>query len=59
MKSVPPKQEHSDFDLMVKILVIGNSAVGKTSVINKFCESAFTHNHIATIGNIKLYIQFL
>ena len=52
MKSVK-KQEHSDFDIMVKILVIGNSAVGKTSIINKFCESAFTHNHIATIGNNK------
>jgi len=35
---------------MVKILIIGDSAVGKSSTINKFCEGLFSHTHIATIG---------
>ena len=54
MKSVV-NQDKNHFDLMVKILIIGNSSVGKSSIINKFCESTFTHNHIATIGNIDLF----
>ena len=50
MRAVP-KRENNDSQIM-KILVIGNSGVGKTSIINKFCRSVFTDNHIATVGNI-------
>ena len=48
-------QDKSHFDLMVKVLIIGNSAVGKSSIINKFCDATFTHNHIATIGIVDLF----
>jgi len=44
------RNEKTDYDIMVKILIIGDSAVGKSSIINKFCEGQFSHTHIATIG---------
>lgn len=33
-----------------KIILIGDSTVGKTSIINRFSENDFSKTHIATIG---------
>ena len=33
-----------------KILIIGNSGVGKTSLMNRFCNNAFMQTYIDTIG---------
>ena len=36
---------------LVKILVVGDSGVGKTSLLNRFSDNMFNKNFIPTIGN--------
>lgn len=42
--------KQATYDYMVKILIIGDSAVGKTSFLRRFCEGDISNTHIATIG---------
>lgn len=45
------KQKTKDpYDYMLKILILGDSAVGKSALLMKFCDNQFTQSHIATIG---------
>lgn len=44
------KKKELPFDHMVKLIIIGDSGVGKTNMIMKFCEQGFRDNYIATIG---------
>lgn len=39
-----------DYKYLVKILIVGNSGVGKTSIITRFAKNQFSHGHLATIG---------
>jgi len=39
-----------DYDDLFKILLIGDSAVGKSSLLMRFTEAKFTPNFISTIG---------
>ena len=36
---------------VLKILVVGDSGVGKTQIINRYVEGTFNPLHIPTIGN--------
>lgn len=38
------------YDWLVKLLIIGDSGVGKTNILLRFCENNFTPNHLTTIG---------
>lgn len=38
------------YDLLAKVLIIGDSGVGKTCLLLRFCENSFTTSHLATIG---------
>ena len=49
---IPPKTPKPlvPFNKMFKIIVIGNSAVGKTSIVNRFVGDRFDQNYKATIA---------
>lgn len=55
--------EETEFDYQKKICLFGDPAVGKTSLIRRFVEDAFSDNYISTIGTnimsklVNLYIQ--
>ncbi len=38
------------YDYQVKLLMIGESGVGKTCIIQRFARNDFTLNHLATIA---------
>jgi len=44
------KQQPPDFDHLFKILLIGDSSVGKTSICTRFTDNAFSEAFIATLG---------
>jgi len=47
MKAVKKKD---DSDVIVKIVIIGDSGVGKTNILVRFCDNDFKINYSATIG---------
>ena len=42
----------------IKIMLIGDSTVGKTSLIRKYCENEFSETYITTVG-IDFQIKYL
>jgi len=40
----------SQVDILAKLLIIGNSGVGKTNILLKFTANTFVMSHITTIG---------
>jgi len=43
-------QKNQNYDYLIKLLVIGDSGVGKTNMLLKFCENNFMTSHLTTIG---------
>ena len=39
-----------DFDFLLKMIIIGDSGVGKSNIMLRFSSGAFHENHYATIG---------
>ena len=39
-----------DIELAIKVLIVGNGAVGKSSMIQRYCKGVFTHEYKKTIG---------
>ena len=39
-----------DYDLMFKLVVVGNTAVGKSALLVQYAESAFQESYVSTIG---------
>ena len=37
-------------ELLSKIIIVGDTGVGKTNILIRFCENEFKPNYIATIG---------
>lgn len=38
------------YDFIFKVIIIGDSGVGKTNLILRFSEDSFKENYVATIG---------
>ncbi|XP_009602059.1 ras-related protein RABE1c-like [Nicotiana tabacum] len=48
--AAPPAMARADYDYLVKLLLIGDSGVGKSCLISRFSDGSFTTNYISTIG---------
>jgi len=42
--------QNSEYDFLFKVLLIGNSGVGKSSLLVRFAEDTFTESFMPTIG---------
>ena len=38
------------YDYLLKLIVIGDSSVGKTSILQRFSDNLFPESHMPTIG---------
>ena len=43
-------ESQNEFDYTIKLLLVGDSCVGKTNFIYQFIEKKFSQNHMATTG---------
>ncbi|XP_061893395.1 RAB3D, member RAS oncogene family, b [Entelurus aequoreus] len=52
LQQPPPPKDAADqnFDYMFKLLIIGNSSVGKTSFLFRYADDSFTSAFISTVG---------
>jgi GTPase SAR1 family protein len=44
------QKKENTHDFLVKLLIIGDSGVGKTNILLRFSENNFNLNHLTTIG---------
>ena len=47
------------YDYLFKLLLIGDSGVGKTCVLFRFSEDAFNATFISTIGNVISKLDYI
>lgn len=40
-----------------KILVLGDSNVGKTCIVHRYCDDAYYDTYISTIGKLKFFLK--
>ena len=40
----------ANFDYMYKVLIVGNSAVGKTAFLVRYCDETFFPAFVSTVG---------
>ena len=50
MDTSPSKRHSKNYDYMFKVILIGDSGVGKTSILSKFVGEEVIKSHISTIG---------
>jgi small GTP-binding protein len=50
MESHKKKDSCPDFDYTMKVIIIGDSGVGKSSLLYRYRENKFIDNYIMTIG---------
>lgn len=44
----------TNYDHLIKLLIVGDSGIGKTNILLRFCENNFLNSHLTTIGNKSL-----
>jgi hypothetical protein len=40
----------ADLEIPIKVLIVGNGAVGKSSMIQRYCKGIYTNDYKKTIG---------
>ena len=50
IKKLPTPFIEQEYEKTLKILVIGDAGVGKTSIIKKYTTNTFSTNYVSTIG---------
>ncbi|KAG8472946.1 hypothetical protein CXB51_035059 [Gossypium anomalum] len=55
--AAPPARARADYDYLIKLLLIGDSGVGKSCLLLRFSDGSFTTSFITTIG-VCLLPQF-
>jgi len=50
LENAPLRCFRPEYDLLLKILVIGDSGVGKSCMLLRFADNSFTDSYISTIG---------
>lgn len=47
MKHASRSQQSS---LSAKVIIVGDTGVGKTNILTRFCDSQYKESHVSTIG---------
>jgi len=42
--------DEEEYEIAIKVVIVGNGAVGKSSMIQRYCKGIFTRNYKKTIG---------
>lgn len=42
----------TQYDYLVKVIVIGDSGVGKTNLLMRFTDDKFSTSHLTTLGTL-------
>ena len=49
-----------DYDYYTKLIIIGDSAVGKTCILVRFSGEEFPENHLPTLGSFNTgFLHFI
>lgn len=48
-----------DFSATYKLLVLGDSNVGKTCIVHRYCDERYYDIYISTIGEYIIYFSFM
>ena len=51
--------EAEQYDTLLKLVLVGDSNVGKTALLSRFMDDNFGDNLISTIGGILFNLKFL
>jgi Ras-related protein Rab-8A len=42
--------DNQAYDFLAKVIIVGDSGVGKTNLLTQFCDNQFEESYVATIG---------
>lgn len=56
---VSSRAEVETYDALIKLILIGNSNVGKTCLILRYVENCYQKNFLPTIGTRRVYLNAL